>query len=780
MNRFKKYGLIHAVVMICMLLHYTMVNGQLSKKAYAEDYEKVFDYSNSAEMYQYLANKSIKSKNSKDKSNSTVFALKAARNYYLANAYESSVKWFDYCLNTDASVMKPAELNMYFNALLRLNKTEELRQRLVQAQEQQMADSAFIQRWMDVFDEKNYRDSVFYNVKYLEFNSRYNDFGAVIGNNTDLMYISQKRPNSSFNPQDKITNQYYQSVHVQKIKTFDKDTIVLEKSGKSYQQSKMQSVLHDGPIWFARQGNIAIVTQNVLKKKKELYKIDNNVRLYNLGIYIYEKQEKNKKTQWILRDTFPMQSGLYSYGHAVYDEGNGIMYYVSNQPGGYGGTDIWAVKYDIETKQWDTPVLLGDSINTTGNEMFLSLDSLGNLYFSSDGHSPTLGGLDVYQYQKSKRKLQHFSYPLNSHGDDFGFYPIHYASNQQFSGLLSTNRNKEAQDKTTSKKQKSPKEGSDQDDNIYYVRLRKPIQYILVHCIDSITGKLLQSTEVFWDNNKEKQRAITDTNGQVIVEPEYEENYHISSQKSGYKSLNTANVQSMSAMALLKKSQLYDTTSVTLYLRPYWINLRGLVVDKMDGKKLVGAVVEIKTSQGESYQFNTNDTGSFYVPLIPGKQYKFKIYTSGYDTLYASYDVEDVLDSDKDKREVFRLNKKYKVNDVFVLKNIYFDYGKYDLRPESFVELDKLYQFLVDNPSIKIELSAHTDSRSSFGFNLKLSHNRAKVCYEYLVKKGIDKRRIEYKGYSWLKPVNRCKRGVECSEEEHQENRRTEIKILAN
>jgi outer membrane protein OmpA-like peptidoglycan-associated protein len=92
--------------------------------------------------------------------------------------------------------------------------------------------------------------------------------------------------------------------------------------------------------------------------------------------------------------------------------------------------------------------------------------------------------------------------------------------------------------------------------------------------------------------------------------------------------------------------------------------------------------------------------------------------------------------------------------------------------------MDKLAKFLIENNNIKVELSSHTDSRASDKYNLTLSQKRAQSCVTYLISKGVLSANIIAKGYGETKPVNKCTNGVKCSEEEHQANRRTELKIL--
>jgi outer membrane protein OmpA-like peptidoglycan-associated protein len=115
------------------------------------------------------------------------------------------------------------------------------------------------------------------------------------------------------------------------------------------------------------------------------------------------------------------------------------------------------------------------------------------------------------------------------------------------------------------------------------------------------------------------------------------------------------------------------------------------------------------------------------------------------------------------------------VGQVVRLNNVFFDFDKWNLRPESFVELDRVVKLLSENPAIEIEMSAHTDSRGSDDYNMKLSDNRAKSVMEYILSKGIDPARIRSKGYGETKPV-----ASNDTDEGRQLNRRVEFKIEKN
>ena len=94
------------------------------------------------------------------------------------------------------------------------------------------------------------------------------------------------------------------------------------------------------------------------------------------------------------------------------------------------------------------------------------------------------------------------------------------------------------------------------------------------------------------------------------------------------------------------------------------------------------------------------------------------------------------------------------------------------------MELDKLVATLMENPTVTIELSSHTDCRGKDAYNLSLSQRRAKSAVDYLISKGIPKDRVKSKGYGKSMPTSDCKCD-ECTEEEHEQNRRTEFKVLS-
>lgn len=119
-----------------------------------------------------------------------------------------------------------------------------------------------------------------------------------------------------------------------------------------------------------------------------------------------------------------------------------------------------------------------------------------------------------------------------------------------------------------------------------------------------------------------------------------------------------------------------------------------------------------------------------------------------------------------------------KINTTYKIENIYYDYNKSDIRPDAAVELDNLVSILKDNPAITVELGSHTDARGTDSYNLALSERRARAAVDYILANSeLDPSSLTAKGYGETKLVNSCRNGRKCSEEAHQENRRTELKI---
>ena len=123
--------------------------------------------------------------------------------------------------------------------------------------------------------------------------------------------------------------------------------------------------------------------------------------------------------------------------------------------------------------------------------------------------------------------------------------------------------------------------------------------------------------------------------------------------------------------------------------------------------------------------------------------------------------------------------ERIRVNQVIEIPDVYYELGKWDITDKASAQLDKVVDFMNDNPSVSIELSSHTDSRGDDKYNIELSQKRAQSAVDYIASRGVSIERVIARGYGEAQLKNGCKDGVSCTEAEHKANRRTEIKVVA-
>jgi outer membrane protein OmpA-like peptidoglycan-associated protein/tetratricopeptide (TPR) repeat protein len=208
-------------------------------------------------------------------------------------------------------------------------------------------------------------------------------------------------------------------------------------------------------------------------------------------------------------------------------------------------------------------------------------------------------------------------------------------------------------------------------------------------------------------------------------------------------------------------------------VRPYktlWV--KGRVFDNNTTKGLPSSVelIDLSTKLPVS-KIQTDEEGKYLVTLPVGKDYAFNVNRKGY--LFYSDNFSLRINSPDSSFEKNIPLQPIEVNASVVLNNIFFDVNKFELQPQSQVELDQIVQLLKDNPSVKVEIGGHTDNAGKPADNLVLSNNRAKAVVSYLAGKGIAINRLLAKGYGEVKPA-----ADNSTEEGRSKNRRTEMKVI--
>jgi outer membrane protein OmpA-like peptidoglycan-associated protein len=560
----------------------------------------------------------------------------------------------------------------------------------------------------------------------------------------------------------------------------------------------INSKYHEGPAAFFKDGSKVLFTRNNMTNGSVKKSSDGIIKL---KLYMGEA----KKDGWGNISELPFNSNEYSTGHPALSPDEKLLFFASDMPGGYGGTDIYVSRYD--GTNWSAPINLGKEVNTKGNEMFPFVDDKGNLYFSSDGH-PGLGELDIFFSQMDgvtqKGRVTNLGAPINSSKDDFGIL----TDGLRQTGYFSSNR----------------KRGGNDDDIYKFDReceLKEGCE-LLIAVYDADTKMPLDNTQVsFIDDNGNKIELRTDADGFINLDDiglEFE--YIFETTREGYAAstvsystdecdnepsrleiplerpkpvepeetitaLNTSeddldiNGKKPGEEGYLGPKASSTSTTSTNEIDPSFKGktciIKGKVATQSNKSALEGVKVTLRNGcDGKTFTTVSDANGNFQFTAMDGCDYTIE---GSKESMISKTSVIKKLNCGSPAA----LNSEilmFTTGDVVEVENIYFDYGKCNLRPDAKAELDKLVKMMRQYPKMRIELGAHTDSRSEADFNQKISDGRAKASADYLFKRGISRTRVEYKGYGETMLVNNCADGVECSEQEHARNRRTEIKIL--
>jgi len=208
------------------------------------------------------------------------------------------------------------------------------------------------------------------------------------------------------------------------------------------------------------------------------------------------------------------------------------------------------------------------------------------------------------------------------------------------------------------------------------------------------------------------------------------------------------------------------------------IVLRGTTSNKKTGERIAATVTLFDGKREIIARKSSGDEGTFEFVLDRDRAYTVLGQKEGYHADSAKVNTAGITESDT-LEVALLLEPVFRVGDTFELENIYYDFDKHNIRPDAAAILDELVRTMRDNPTLKIELSSHTDSRGTHAYNEALSQRRAQSAVDYLVSRGIARDRMVAKGYGETRLVNRCADGVPCSRDEHQANRRTEVTVLA-
>lgn len=418
------------------------------------------------------------------------------------------------------------------------------------------------------------------------------------------------------------------------------------------------------------------------------------------------------------------------------------------------GLDLYLCQRKNISDKWSAPQKLPEYINSPKDEVFPVFLSDSVIVFSHETPNG-LGGLDMYTSRFVHELWTdpvNLGKPFNSSFDDYGMM----ADDNFNQGYFTSTR-----------------DNQNGVDNIYTF-IKKPAQFfdVTLEIRDSISGLPIQDVGIVYvQEDLHSIVYVTDSLGRIRITADKNKNagliiaYKGSLLKTIKLPIIHQNDDEESFIPIVYNSKDFIISGTT-------INKKGQVIPE----------AELAFTEEESRQtkkVTSDEVGEFEIVTKPNTSYIVTAEKEGHFTPVDKINTGEYSREKNMKIDMTIEIEKAEPEKSFLLKHIYYDFDKWNIRNDASQELDNLVSFLNQNPKITISLGSHTDSRGKDNYNLWLSQKRAESALAYLAGKNIDLSRIKAKGFGETILVNHCSNGANCSEEEHQANRRTEITILS-
>jgi outer membrane protein OmpA-like peptidoglycan-associated protein/tetratricopeptide (TPR) repeat protein len=592
------------------------------------------------------------------------------------------------------------------------------------------------------------KDRGLYSIENLPINTPHSDFGPSFYTNGQIFFCSNREPlGKGLRIKDDWTDANFLQVYIGKPDANGSITTADLMPGRA-----PNGKYHEGPATYNEKLQELYITRSNYKKHKAFTSSDKTVKL-KLYRLVYLPNENKWGDQLI--EAVPFNDREYSVGHPALTADGQTLYFASDKPGGYGGVDLYKSIRD-QSGNWAAPVNLGPAINTSGDEMFPFVANDGTMYFASNGHVG-LGGLDVFSSTATKdgwTAPENLGFPINTNSDDFNYI----IDKENKNGYFASNR-----------------PGGQGDDDIYKF-VKKGIEICgLVY--DAKTNDPIEGAKVvMYEVKDEKGSKLTNKDGNFCFAGSPKRVYKFVATKAGYLP-NEVTVETGDKPVSVKIPMVKEGG----------INLEVLVLDKKTREPIDMANVRlVNTATSKEEKQQTNPDGKVYYSLEPNATYRIEGSKDLPDPemkyLTVSTTTSTVGKTPPATIYVTLELEKVKKGVAIKIENIYYDLDKWFIRPDAAKELDKLVKVLQDNPTMEIELSSHTDCRATIKYNATLSAKRAEAAVQYIASRGVSLSRMIAAGYGESRLVNKCAcegtMVVPCTEDQHQENRRTEFKIL--
>lgn len=509
---------------------------------------------------------------------------------------------------------------------------------------------------------------------------------------------------------------------------------------------------HEGPASANPAGDVLWFTRNNFYKGRA----NRSQRgISRLGIF----KANLRSGSFVESEQFLYNNSEVSIAHPALSPSGRKLYFVSDMPGGFGGTDLYVC--EDQGGHWSEPVNLGPAINTPFSETNPFVAADGTLYFSSNGH-PGLGGLDIFMATKGAEGAivgaMNLGAPVNSPKDDFGF--IIDAVNKR--GYFTSNR-----------------PGGAGGDDIYAFEMLAPLEerYLCTGLvIDDEHDLPAPDVEVLLmdADGKEVGRTVTDDKGEYTFPVRKASAYRLLARMKG----RFEGEQHLSTDGIERR----QIITRDIHLVPdAGIWLRGFLREK----DAPGFVSGAKVSVVNLSSFNTEtrmsgEGGDFSMRLVGNEEFEVLIEKPGYFSMSVPISTIGMRQGIIDLGSARTLElEPVEIGRPVSLRHIRWAHESAQLDPQARAELDLLAERLAVNPGVSIEVGVHSDARGDQLREAELSQRRADAIAAYIIGKGIAKERVRAKGHGATRLLNHCAPGVQCTEEQHAVNRRSEYTVTA-
>ncbi len=551
--------------------------------------------------------------------------------------------------------------------------------------------------------------------------------------------------------------------------------------------AKVNSITHEGPSTFNFTEDIIYYTSNSASKNTKGKKT----------MKVFEA--KKGTDDWENSQALPFNSDEYTTMHPTLAANGQRLYFASNRPGGYGETDIYYVENN--GAGWGEPINLGPSVNTNKREAFPFIHESGMLFFSSEGHG-SIGGYDIFAvntYEKELEEIIHLGLPFNTESADFGLILNPTGTQGYFT---------------------SARYGGLGQDDIYlfdapnglFAKAAPTSELANITVVEEADGTVIDNAGVYiFEKNKSglfgeedlyevvlegKADNQDEMEVRFVMKKEVGEPNFYTNQKGMIETTLAANQEYL--LLVTKKGYANKELRYSTFGQPSPMEIKiplstkkcaaisGMVQDEKTGVPIANAKIFIKSNCDGTTQFVSTDATGKYEQCLPfGCDYILGAEKDGFNIGNTTVSTKNLTDDKLQKNMLLSPNGRPFVGvqnslakgSIIVLENVYYDFNKSAIRAGAAEELDALVTLMQEYPSMEVELMAHTDARGDAAYNRSLSRERALSAKDYLSRKGIAAERIKARGMGEVAIRNHCENGVECSDKEHEYNRRTEVRI---